>query len=97
MDLRDSPRGAPDEGVLGLCIRTRRTLLTFDKDFGELAYRWGLPADCGVILFRFIPQTPDEVASVALKAILSQPDWAGRFSVVTREKIRMRSLPRVRR
>jgi hypothetical protein len=29
-----------------------RILLTFDKDFGELAWREGLPATCGVILFR---------------------------------------------
>jgi predicted nuclease of predicted toxin-antitoxin system len=26
-------------------------LLTFDKDFGELAWRIGLPASSGVILF----------------------------------------------
>ena len=72
---------------------TRRTLLTFDKDFGELAYRRGLPSDCGIILFRLTPQSPDEVAALALAAVASQPSWAGHFSVVTRQKIRMRPLP----
>ena len=85
--------GAPDEEVLALCVSTNRTLLTFDKDFGELAYRTGLPAQCGIVLFRVTPQTPDEVVALALLAIQSQPSWVGHFSVVTRQKIRMRPLP----
>ena len=68
-------------------------VVTIDKDFGELAYRRGLPSDCGVILFRLTPQTPDEVAALALAAVASQPTWVGYFSVVTRQKIRMRLLP----
>jgi hypothetical protein len=28
-----------------------RVLLTFDKDFGELAWRTGLPESCGIVLF----------------------------------------------
>ena len=85
--------GAPDEEVLALCVSTNRTLLTFDKDFGELAYRTGLPAQCGIVLFRVTPQTPDEVVALVLLAIQSQPSWVGHFSVVTRQKIRMRPLP----
>jgi predicted nuclease of predicted toxin-antitoxin system len=30
--------GAADDQVLAHCVSTGRTLLTFDKDFGELAY-----------------------------------------------------------
>jgi len=60
-------------------VATHRTLLTFDKDFGELAYRRGLPADCGIVLFRITPQTPEEVAVLAVTAIKSQPTWAGSF------------------
>jgi predicted nuclease of predicted toxin-antitoxin system len=74
-------------------VATHRTLLTFDKDFGELAYRRGLPADCGIVLFRITPQTPEEVAVLAVTAIKSQPTWAGSFSVVTRQRIRVRPLP----
>jgi len=92
--IAETHPGATDEEVLGHCISTHRTLLTFDKDFGELAYRQGLPSDCGIILFRIVPRTPDEVAGLALKAICSQTSWAGRFSVVSREKIRIRPLPR---
>jgi predicted nuclease of predicted toxin-antitoxin system len=85
--------GAADEEVLAICASTNRTLLTFDKDFGALAYRARLPARCGIVLFRITPQTPDEVIALALSAIQSQTSWIGYFSVVTRHKIRMRPLP----
>jgi len=84
--------GAADDEVLALCVSTSRTLLTFDKDFGELAFRRRLESPCGIVLFRITPQNPEEVASLALSAIQSQQSWAGHFSVVTRQRIRMRPL-----
>ena len=44
--------GATDDEVLALAAREGRTLLTFDKDFGELARDSALPRTCGVILLR---------------------------------------------
>jgi predicted nuclease of predicted toxin-antitoxin system len=35
--------GAADADVLAIAVREGRVLLTFDKDFGELAARSGLP------------------------------------------------------
>ncbi len=52
--------GATDNEVLSECISNGRTLLTFDKDFGELAYRRRLPSDCGIILFRLTPRVPQK-------------------------------------
>jgi predicted nuclease of predicted toxin-antitoxin system len=43
--------GSMDEDVLARCTSDRLTLLTLDKDFGELVFHRGLPAECGVILF----------------------------------------------
>lgn len=40
--------------MLARAVLGRRVLLTFDKDFGELAWRRGLPADCGIVLFRAV-------------------------------------------
>jgi predicted nuclease of predicted toxin-antitoxin system len=91
--IAESNPGAPDYEVLALAVSTGRTLLTFDKDFGELAYRRRLPAPCGIVLFRLTPQSPDEAASIALSAIQSQKSWAGHFSVITRQRIRMRPFP----
>ena len=91
--IAESNPGASDDAVLALAASTQRTLLTFDKEFGELAYRRKLPAQCRIVLFRGTPQSPDETASLAAAAIQSQKSWAGYFSVVTRHRIRMRPLP----
>lgn len=92
--ITDEQRGAADEEVLTRCGAEGRTLLTFDKDFGEMAFRAGLRAQSGIILFRIAPQSPEEVGQIALSAIQSQRDWAGHFSVVTRDRIRMTPLPK---
>lgn len=57
----DAP-GSQDEDVLERALREDRILLTFDKDFGELAWQRGLPASCGVILLRLAMPSPAEIA-----------------------------------
>jgi predicted nuclease of predicted toxin-antitoxin system len=95
--IAESKPGTPDDEVLALSVSTSRVLLTFDKDFGELAYRQRLPAHCGIVLFRLTPQSPDEAASLAVAAIRSQESWVGHFSVITRQRVRMRPpIPRQR-
>ena len=89
----DSHAGASDRYVLQLCSAENRTLLTFDKDFGELAFKAALPASCGILLFRITPQDPVEIAPLVLAAVRSRPDWVGYFGVVTRRNIRIRALP----
>jgi hypothetical protein len=64
-----------------------------DKDFGELAFRSLLPASCGVILFRLAGMDPETDNQRILEAVESRTDWAGHFSVVTDDRIRMRPLP----
>ena len=85
--------GAPDEEVAALCEEQQRILLTFDKDFGELVFHRGLPAGSGVVLFRIPPDSPERTAVVALTLVQSQPDLAGLFCVVTRDRIRIRVRP----
>ena len=84
--------GVPDEDVGALSADQRRVLLTFDKDFGELVFHRGLPAGSGVVLFRITPDSPEEAADVALALVQAQPDLAGSFCVVTRDRIRIRPL-----
>ena len=86
--------GVPDEDVATLCAGQQRILLTFDKDFGELVFHRGLPAGSGVVLFRITPDSPEEAAEMALALVQAQPDLAGSFCVVTRDRIRVRPLRR---
>lgn len=85
--------GVPDEDVAAICADPGRILLTFDKDFGELVFRRGLPAGSGVVLFRIPPDSPEKAAEVVLALVQSQPDLAGLYCVVTRDRIRIRIRP----
>lgn len=86
--------GYGDIEVLGWAAVEGRLLVTFDKDFGELAFRAKLPAESGVILFRIRKQLPEFVSRRAVETIASRSDWAGHFSVVEEDRVRMTLLPR---
>ena len=84
--------GVSDEDVAALCADQQRILLTFDKDFGELVFRRGLPVGSGVVLFRITPDSPEQAADLTLALVESQPDLRGSFCVVTQDRIRVRPL-----
>lgn len=95
LSVKESLRGEKDATILARAQAELRLVLTHDKDFGELAFRAGLPAECGVILIRLSGDNPDADNQHVLQAIESRSDWAGHFSVVTEDRIRMRPLPGV--
>jgi predicted nuclease of predicted toxin-antitoxin system len=88
----DAP-GSRDRDVLSRAQSEGRVLVTFDKDFGELAFRAGLPADCGVILLRITAVSAPALAGMVVTALNSRNDWNGQFAVVERDRIRMTPLP----
>ena len=84
--------GTSDASVLERAVRERRILLTFDKDFGELARASGLPAACGVVLFRMPMPKSGDVGRQFVRLLGLRSDWAGHFSVIEPGRIRMRPL-----
>ena len=91
--VRSDAPGASDEQVLARAAAESRVLVTADKDFGELAFRWALPAQGGVILVRV--RGSDEVRAAALAAAAqTRDDWAGQFAVLENDRIRITPLPR---
>jgi len=90
--VRVTSPGATDAEVLAWAAREERVLLTFDKDFGELAKGSALPAASGVVLLRVrMPRAADAGMRVAAM-IAARDDWAGHFSVVEAGRVRMRPL-----
>lgn len=85
--------GRSDEAVLAQAQAEDRIVITFDKDFGELAFRWGLPTSSGIILFRAKTQGSAQATAVILEALHSRSDWTGHFSVVEIDRIRVKPLP----
>lgn len=91
--VKEIMRGANDREVLTAAQRDNRLVVTFDKDFGELAYRFGLLAASGVILFRLSGTSPEIDNARVLAALESGIDWSGNFAVVSDDRIRVRPLP----
>ncbi len=59
--VKETDRGEADPNLLELATREGRTLITYDKDFGDLVHRDRVPAPYGVILFRIHSDVPDLV------------------------------------
>ena len=90
---KESLPGADDEVILEIAQRERRVVVTSDTDFGELAFRSGLPANCGVVLIRIDWIYPEADNQAAITALTSRDDWSGVFAVVERDRVRIRPLP----
>ena len=92
LSVKESMRSEADDVILARAQAERRIVVTHDKDFGELAIRSRFPADCGIILLRLSGTDREMDNQRAIEALESRMDWAGHFSVVTDDRIRMRRL-----
>ena len=90
--VRVEAPGASDRDVLTWAIDEGRILLTFDKDFGELARASALPATCGIVLFRMPMPGPGDAGQRLADLIAKRDDWVGHFSVIEPGRIRMRPI-----
>ena len=92
--IRSDAPGSTDRRVLAEARSGGRILVTFDKDFGELAFREGLPAGCGVILLRLSLPSPAEITRRTIAVLDSRSDWCGHFSVIGDDHVRRTPLRR---
>ena len=90
--VRTAAPGSKDKDILAWAEREARVLLTFDRDFGELAWHVGMPPSSGVVLFRLPMPAAAEVGTVLAARIGERTDWAGHFTVIEPGRIRMRPL-----
>jgi predicted nuclease of predicted toxin-antitoxin system len=91
--IREDTPGISDAQVLDRAQAQGRLLITFDKDFGELAFRSRLLASCGIILFRVSMPSSTHVARLVVAILEQRADWASHFSVIENDRIRMTPLP----
>ena len=84
---------ADDDAVLATSLADNRVLVTFDKDFGEMAFRQGKKATCGVVLLRPRLSTPDYLARFMVAVLGQAVNWEGNFSVAREGKLRVVPLP----
>ena len=74
--------GSADTDIFDWAIRDDRIILTFDKDFGEIARQTPASAQSGVILLRGAMPPPPDVGRHFVEAINARTDWKGYFSVI---------------
>ena len=89
---REAHAGEAGHVLLAQAQAEQRVTLTCDTDFGELAFRSGIPASCGIVLFRIEWSEPVKDNAFAVSALTSRDDWTGVFAVVERDRIRVRPL-----
>jgi predicted nuclease of predicted toxin-antitoxin system len=90
--IHEEAPGTPDVVVLARAQQEGRVVVTFDKDFGELAFRLGAATTCGVVLFRISATSPNAAARAAVTAFATRADWSATFAVVEDGRMRVRSL-----
>ncbi len=82
--------GIPDIRVLEIAIEEKRTLLTLDSDFGTLIFKLNLKPQAGVIFFRLIEFTPDDLSNILIDLIESKGDFNNNMIVIDKNSIRTR-------
>ena len=81
--------GIIDEDVLAKAVRMEAIMLTADKDFGNLRYKFGLP-HCGVVFYRLEGHRPTEKAVLILNLFEEHgSDLINAFTVLTAQKLRI--------
>lgn len=83
--------GITDRDVIQLAIEEERTIITFDRDYGELIFKHGYSPPGGVIYLRFKSFNPEEPGKY-LTAILtgSDIDFTQALTVIDEDRIRQR-------
>ncbi len=85
----DYPPSLPDEQVLTIAQQEQRILVTEDRDFGELIFRWHR-RHAGVIYLRLTPMEL-ETKTARVQAVLNRyAEHLDKFVVVTERAVRVR-------
>jgi len=88
--IAEEKAGIKDEKVLDLCVKKKAVLITADKDFGELVFRFR-KSHFGVILNRFSGIDNQDKVSTFIRAIDAYADEIkGNFTVISKDGIRIR-------
>jgi predicted nuclease of predicted toxin-antitoxin system len=84
--------GITDEEVMILAQNDRRIILTFDKDYGELIFKYGFKPDSGVIFLRLEAYDSDEPGKIIEQMLSAQHfDTERRLTVFDGKFIRQRN------
>ena len=86
--------GISDQEVVEIAIREERTIVTFDRHYGDLIFRQGHRPPAGVIYLRWRQFRPEDPGRY-LAELLASPniDFARSLTVIDQDSIRQRRYP----
>ena len=84
--------GIADEDVMELAMSTKRLILTFDRDYGDLIFRKNMKPEKGVLYLRFKEMpTPGDLFHIVMALLENQDlNFDNCLSVVNPNQIRQR-------
>ena len=83
--------GIQDKMVLALVQEQGRTILTFDRDYGELIFKHQIRPANGVIYFRLDEFGPEEPGKIVEKLMLgSESSFQNTITVINKNGVRQR-------
>jgi len=86
-------QGVSDEEVIGHATSENRTILTFDRDYGELIFQKGLRPNAGVIFLRWDSFHPDDPGKYLVELIRSKTiQFEKMLTVIGEKTIRQRRI-----
>lgn len=88
----DLSPGITDEHIMQNAITESRTILTFDRDYGELIFKKGYRPPSGVIYFRIDDYLPEYPAHLLIDFLNRNPKINNTFTVIHQSLIRQRRI-----
>ena len=86
-------QGVSDDEVISLSKSENRTILTFDRDYGELIFRKGLRPNAGVIYLRWDSFHPNDPGKYLVELIRSETvQFEKMLTVIGEKTIRQRRI-----
>lgn len=79
-----------DSEIMSIAINESRTILTFDRDYGELIFRYNYKPEMGVIYLRLDNYTPIDPGVIIESILNSDLDLRRALTVIDQHGIRQR-------
>ena len=92
LTITEHSPGITDQAVLCLAKEEERIVVTFDRDYGELIFRQGLPVPAGVLYLRFRPSSPVDPAKYIEQLRANGIVLEAYFTTGDRDQVRQRPL-----
>ncbi|MDX9751304.1 MAG: DUF5615 family PIN-like protein [Flavobacteriales bacterium] len=88
--IRTEHQGEKDPFVIAKAQQAQRTILTFDKDYGEIIFKNGVVDPPAVVFFRYRGKDPTAAAHMLLDLLAKDVAVENTFTVLESDGLRQR-------